>query len=57
MGGYHINKRNAIMATRGNAGRGRGGGQGSCGGTPRRDGSGGGTGNRGTSKQPTKKSR
>jgi len=28
--------------------------QGSCGGTPRRDGSGGGHGNKGTSKQPRK---
>ena len=48
------------MATRGNAGRGRsgrGGGQGACGGTPRRDGSGGGIGNRGTRRQPPKKSR
>ena len=30
-------------------------GRGACGGTPRRDGSGGGTGNRGTAKQPPKK--
>ena len=30
-------------------------GAGTCGGTPRRDGSGGGTGNRGTTKQPPKK--
>jgi len=29
-------------------------GQGACGGTPRRDGSGGGRGNRGTSRQPKK---
>ena len=29
--------------------------QGACGGTPRRDGSGGGTGNIGTKKQPKKK--
>jgi len=28
--------------------------QGACGGTPRRDGSGGGKGNRGTSRQPSK---
>jgi len=34
---------------RGNAGR---GGRGSCGGTRRRDGSGGGVGNRGTKRQP-----
>jgi len=41
------------MATkRGNAGR---GGKGSCGGTRRRDGSGGGVGNRRTSRQPRKK--
>jgi len=40
------------MATRGNAGR---GGKGACGGTRRRDGSGGGTGNRGTKRQPKKK--
>jgi len=48
------------MAQRGNAGRGnagRGGGNGACGGTPRRDGSGGGRGNRGTTRQPPKKSR
>ena len=46
------------MAQRGDAGRsGRGGGNGVCGGTPRRDGSGGGRGNRGTTKQPPKKSR
>ena len=40
-------------------GRGRGGrgGQGACGGTPRRDGSGGGIGNRGTTRQPPKKSK
>jgi len=36
-------------------GSGRGGDSGGCGGTPRRDGSGGGTGNRGTKKQPAKK--
>ena len=30
------------------------GGRGACGGTPRRDGSGGGNGNRGTSRQPKK---
>jgi len=35
------------------SGRGRGG-QGSCGGTPRRDGSGGGRGNRSTTRQPKK---
>jgi len=29
--------------------------KGSCGGTPRKDGSGGGTGNKGTPKQPKKK--
>ncbi len=40
------------MTTRGNAGRGS---KGACGGTRRRDGSGGGTGNRGTSRQPKKK--
>jgi len=39
------------MAKRGNVGRGS---RGACGGTRRRDGSGGGIGNRGTSKQPTK---
>jgi len=45
------------MATkRGNASTGRGRGNGSCGGTPRRDGSGdGGKGNRGTVRQPAKK--
>ena len=32
-------------------------GAGACGGTPRRNGSGGGTGNRGTNRQPPKKSR
>ena len=31
--------------------------QGACGGTPKRDGSGGGTGNRGTKRQPAKKSK
>lgn len=41
---------------RGRGGSGRGG-QGACGGTPRRDGSGGGVGNRGTRRQPPKKSR
>jgi len=42
------------MANKGNAGRGS---RGSCGGTRRRDGSGGGIGNRGTSRQskPKKK--
>ena len=40
------------MTTRGNAGRGS---RGACGGTRRRDGSGGGTGNRNTSKQPKKR--
>jgi len=40
------------MVTRGNAGRGS---RGACGGTRRRDGSGGGTGNIGTSRQPKKK--
>ena len=39
------------MAKRGNAGRGS---RGACGGTRRRDGSGGGVGNRGTSRQPKK---
>jgi hypothetical protein len=39
-----------IMATRGNAGRGS---RGACGGSRRRDGSGGGVGNRGTSRQPS----
>jgi len=39
------------MARR-NTGRGS---KGACGGTRRKDGSGGGTGNRGTSRQPTKK--
>ena len=48
------------MATRRvSTGKGRGyknaRGQGACGGTPRRDGSGGGTGNRNTSRQPAKK--
>jgi len=38
--------------SRGNAGRGD---RGACGGTRRRDGSGGGVGNRGTSRQPKKK--
>jgi hypothetical protein len=33
----------------------KGGKQGACGGTPKRDGSGQGVGNRGTSKQPPKK--
>jgi len=42
------------MATRGNAGRGS---RGACGGQRRRDGSGGGVGNRGTRRQPPKKSR
>ena len=37
---------------KGGAGR-----SGACGGTPRRDGSGGGTGNRNTTKQPPKKSK
>ena len=42
-----------VMATRkGSVGR---GGKGACGGTRRKDGSGGGRGNRGTSRQPTKK--
>ena len=41
----------------GSGGAGRGGSGGACGGTPRRDGSGGGTGNRGTTKQPPKKSK
>ena len=40
------------MVTRGNAGRGS---RGACGGTRRRDGSGGGTGNRNTSRQPKKR--
>ena len=44
------------MATkRGSGGGGnRGGSNGACGGTPRRDGSGLGSGNRGTSRQPKK---
>ena len=42
------------MVTRGNSGRGN---RGSCGGTRRRDGSGGGKGNRGTSRQPKKRRR
>ena len=40
------------MAKRGNAGR---GGKGECGGTPKRDGSGKGVGNKGTTRQPPKK--
>ena len=40
--------------SRGNAGRGS---KGACGGTPKRDGSGGGTGNRGTRRQPAKRSK
>jgi len=40
------------MAKRGNAGRGS---RGACGGTRRRDGSGGGKGNRGTPRQPALK--
>jgi hypothetical protein len=48
------------MAQQGNVGRGgcrgrKGNGKGACGGTPRRDGSGGGIGNRGTKQQPPKK--
>jgi len=39
------------MARRGNTGKGS---RGACGGTRRKDSSGGGTGNRGTSKQPKK---
>ena len=39
----------------GSAGVGPRTGRGTCGGNPRRDGSGGGTGNRGTTKQPPKK--
>jgi len=35
----------------------RGGSNGACGGTPRRDGSGGGTGNRDTRRQPTRRKR
>ena len=42
------------MAIRGDAGRGS---RGACGETRRRDGSGGGTGNRNTSRQPRKRSR
>ena len=41
-----------MTAARGNAGRGD---KGACGGTRKRDGSGGGSGNRNTSKQPKKK--
>ena len=41
-----------MAVRRGNAGRGS---RGVCGGTRRRDGSGGGRGNRGTSRQPAKK--
>ena len=37
------------------AGAQTGRGMGACGGTPRRDGSGGGVGNRGTNRQPPKK--
>jgi hypothetical protein len=40
------------MASRGNTGRGS---RGTCGGQRRRDGSGGGTGNRGTRRQPSPK--
>ena len=40
------------MPKKGNKGRGD---RGACGGTRKRDGSGGGTGNRGTTKQPAKK--
>jgi len=42
------------IAQRNNTGR-SGRAKGACGGTPRRDGSGGGTGNRGTKRQPPKK--
>jgi len=42
------------MVTRGNTGRGS---RGACGGTRRRDGSGGGRGNRNTKNQPRKRSR
>jgi len=43
------------MATRNNRGNSGRGGRGTCGGTRRRDGSGRGVGNRGTSRQGTKK--
>lgn len=46
------NTKEEQMAKRGHTGRGS---KGSCGGQRRRDGSGGGTGNRGTVRQPKKK--
>jgi hypothetical protein len=44
-------RKEVMEMARGNAGRGR---RGACGGTRRRDGSGGGKGNRGTKRQPKK---